>query len=106
MGLPIRDDRQRKALPGVSHDPCHHWLPVFSDLSQAPPQHTDEAGRTAGTRVRPPGGGGTGTVPTMAEKRLCVLSSYQTSPPFDVLGTPVALVRSTAKEPLQTFSPL
>ena len=69
MGLQIRDDRQMKALTGLSHGQFHYLLPVFSDLYQATQQTTYEEGLTAGTRVRKPGGGCKGKLPTMAEKR-------------------------------------
>ena len=32
MGLQIRDDRQMKALTGLSQAQFHHLLPVFSDI--------------------------------------------------------------------------
>ena len=35
MGLQIRDDRQMKALTGLSQDQFNHLLPVFSDIYQA-----------------------------------------------------------------------
>jgi hypothetical protein len=39
MGLHIRDERQRKALPGLSQAPCDSLLRVFSDLYRAAQQH-------------------------------------------------------------------
>src|SRR5262244_1622013 len=77
MGLQIRDDRQMKALTGLSHDQFHYLLPVFSDIYQATQQKTYEAGLTSGTRVRKPGGGCKGKLPTMAEKLLFVLFYYK-----------------------------
>ena len=106
MGLQIRDDRQMKALTGLSQDQLNRLLPVFSDLYQVPQQKTYEAGLTSGTRVRNPGGGCKGKWPTMAEKLLCVLYDYKTYPTFDVLGTQFEMVRSKANENLHTLSPL
>ena len=106
MGLHIRDERQRKALPGVSQVQCDSLLPVFSDLYRAAQQHTYEAGSQSGTRRRRPGGGSKGKLPTMVEKLPCVLSYYKTYPPFDVLGTPLAMVRSQAHENLPQLSPM
>jgi len=37
MGLHIRDERQRKALTGLSQAPFDHLLPVFSALYRANP---------------------------------------------------------------------
>src|SRR5256885_9692965 len=106
MGLQIRDDRQMKALTGLSQNQFHHLLPVFSDIYQATQQTTYEEGLTSGTRVRKPGGGCKGKLPTMAEKLLFVLYYYKTYPTFDVLGTQFDMVRSKANENLHKLSPL
>ena len=42
MGLQIRDDRQMKALTGLSQDQFDHLLPVFSDMYQGSQQKTYE----------------------------------------------------------------
>ena len=39
MGLHIRDERQRKALPGVSQVQYDSLLPVFRDLYRAASTH-------------------------------------------------------------------
>lgn len=106
MGLLIRDDRQRKALTGLSQDQCDHRLPVCSAISQAAQQHPYEKGVESGTRWRKPGGGSTGKLPTMADTLPCVLSDDKTSPSFDGLATPWAMARSTANENLHTLSPM
>ena len=106
MGLRIRDDRQMKALTGLSQAQFDHLLPVFTDLYQAAQQQTYERGVASGTRRRKPGGGAKGTLPTMAEKLPFVLSYYKTSPTFDVLGTPLAMARSQAHEHLPKLSPI
>ena len=86
MGLQIRDDRQMKALTGLSQAQFDSLLPVFRDIYQATQQKTYEAGVESGTRRRKPGGGSKGKLPTMAEKLLFVLYYYKTYPTFDVLG--------------------
>jgi hypothetical protein len=68
MGLQIRDDRQMKALTGLSPDQFDHLRSVFSDLYRATQQHRYEAGVASGTRQRHPGGGSKGQLPTLAEK--------------------------------------
>jgi hypothetical protein len=68
MGLQIRDERQMKALPGLSQAQFDSLLPVFSALYRATQQHPYEAGSPSGTRRRRPGGGSTGTLPPMAEQ--------------------------------------
>jgi hypothetical protein len=81
MGLHIRDERQMKALTGLSQAQFDSLLPVFSDLYRAAQQHAYEEGSQSGTRRRRPGGGSTGKLPTMVEKLLFVLYYYS---PFAV----------------------
>src|SRR3989440_5350937 len=106
MGLQIRDDRQMKALTGLSQDQFDHLLPIFSDMYQSSQQKTYEEGRASGTRRRKPGGGSKGKLPTMAEKLQFVLYYYKTYPTFDVLGTQFAMARSKANEHLHKLSPV
>src|SRR5262249_29577843 len=73
MGLQIRDERQMKALTGLSQAQCDSLLPVFSDIYRAAQQQTYEEGSQSGTRRRRPGGGFKGKLPTMAEKLQFVL---------------------------------
>ena len=68
MGLQSRDERQMKALTGLSQAPCNSLVPAFSDISQAAPQQTSEDGIPSGPRRRHPGGGSKGKLLTLAEK--------------------------------------
>ena len=106
MGMQIRDDRQMKALTGLSQAQFDRLLPVFSDISQATQQQTYAKGLESGTRTRQPGGGAKGKLPTMAEKLLFVLFYYKTYPTFDVLGTQFDMVRSKAHQHLHKLSPI
>lgn len=106
MGCEVRDDRQMKALTGLSHAQFDSLLPVFSAIYQATQQHRYEEGLRSGTRRRKPGGGTKGKLPTMAEKLLFVLYYYKTYPTFDVLGTQFEIVRSKAHENLHKLSPI
>jgi hypothetical protein len=106
MGLQIRDDRQRKALTGLSQDQFDHLLPFFSTIYETTQQKTYEVGIASGTRRRKPGGGSKGKLPTMAEKLQFVLYYYKTYPTFDVLGTQFAMARSKAHENLHKLSPI
>ena len=65
MGLQIRDERQMKALTGLSQAQFDSLLPVFSAIYRAAQQHTYAAGSQAGTRRRRPGGGSPGKLPTL-----------------------------------------
>mgnify|MGYP003397884213 CR=1 FL=1 len=106
MGLQIRDERQMKALTGLSQAQFDSLLPVFSDIYRAAQQHAYEEGSQAGTRRRRPGGGSKGKLPTMVEKLQFVLYYYKTYPTFDVLGTQFAMARSRAHENLHKLSPM
>jgi Helix-turn-helix of DDE superfamily endonuclease len=106
MGLQIRDDRQMKALTGLSQVQFDSLLSVFSDIYRATQQQTYEEGVASGPRRRHPGGGSKGKLPTMAEKLQFVLYYYKTSPTCDVLGQQLEMARSKANEHLHKLSPL
>ena len=106
MGIQVRDERQMKALTGLSHAQFDDLLPVFSAIYGVTQQQHYEAGLASGTRKRKPGGGTKGKLPTMAEKLLFVLYYYKTYPTFDVLGTQFAMARSKANENLHKLSPI
>jgi hypothetical protein len=106
MGLHIRDERQMKALTGLSQAQFAPLLPVFSDIYQTTQQQTYEKGAESGTRTRTPGGGSKGKWPTMADKLLFVLYDYKTYPTCDVLGTQCDMVRSKAHANLHKLSPI
>ncbi len=106
MCLQIRDDRQMKALTGLSGAQFDQLLPVFSEVYDATGQHTYEQGVAAGTRQRKPGGGSKGNLSTMSDKLEFVLYYYKTYPTFDVLGTQFNMARSKANENLHKLSPI
>lgn len=106
MGLQIRDERQLKALTGLSHAEFDHLLPVFSEVYAAQQHQKYAEGVVSGTRTRQPGGGAKGQLPTMADKLLFVLYYYKTYPTFDVFGTQFEMVRSKAHENLYKLSPV
>ncbi len=106
MGLQMRDDRQMKALTGLSQAQFDHLLPVFSDIYQVSQQKTYEEGVESGIRRRKPGGGCKGKLPTIADKLLFLLYYYKVYPTFDVLGTQFEMARSKANENLHKLSPI
>ena len=106
MGIQIRDERQMKALTGLSQAQFDHLLSVFTDLYQAAQQQTYERGVASGTRRRKPCGGAKGKLSTMAETLQFVLYYYKTCPTFDVLGQQFAMARSKANEHLHKLSPM
>src|SRR5467141_2901349 len=106
MGLQMRDDRQMKALTGLSQAQFDHLLPVFSDIYQVSQQKTYEEGVESGIRRRKPGGGCKGKLPTIADKLLFLLYYSKVYPTFDVLGTQFEMARSKANENLHKLSPI
>lgn len=106
MGIHIRDDRQMKALTGLSQAQFDQLLPVFERIYHATQQQTYEEGVAVGTRQRQPGGGSKGKLPTMADKLLFVLYYYKTYPTFDVLGLQFDMARSKANTNLHKLSPI
>ncbi len=106
MVLEIRDDRQWRALTGLSQAQFEQLLLTFTIVYQEARQEAYEAGVAAGTRQRQPGGGANGKLPTCADKLLFVLYYYKTYPTFDVLGTQFGMGPSKAHKNLYKLSPL
>lgn len=106
MSLVIRDDRQRKALTGLSQAQFDQLLPVFESTYQSTQQQAYEEGVASGTRQRKLGGGCKGKLPTIVDKLTFVLYYYKTYPTFDVLGAQFNMARSKANENLHKLSPI
>jgi hypothetical protein len=106
MELEIRDDRQMRALTGLSQAQFAQLLPTFSEVYQAKRQADYEQALQRGKRQRQPGGGRKSKLATMADKLLFVLYYYKNYPTFDVLGTHFNLARSKAHTQLYLLSPL
>jgi hypothetical protein len=106
MVLEIRDDRQWRALTGLSQAQFEQLLLTFTVVCQEAQQEAYAASVAAGKRRRQLGGGAKGKLPTWADKLLFVLYYYKTYPTFDVLGTQFGMVRSKAHSNLYKLSPL
>jgi len=106
MIVEIRDDRQIRALTGLSQAQFAQLLPTFSEVYQAKRQADYEQAVQSGKRQRQLGGGRKSKLPEMADKLLFVLYYYKTYPTFDVLGTQFNLARSKAHTQLYLLSPL
>ncbi len=102
----IRDDRQMKALTGLSFAEFERLLPIFTAVYQAYRQTCYEQAWLAGKRQRKPGGGRKSKLASMADKLLFVLYYFKDYPTFDVLGAKFDLARSKAHERLHELSPL
>ena len=102
----IRDDRQMRALTGVSQKKFTQLLPVFSRVYHQEQYKAYEQGLVEGTRQRTPGGGQKGKLPEMADKLYFILNYYKTYPTFDVLGDRFGLARSKAHAQVHQLSPI
>lgn len=106
MVLEIRDDRQLRALTGLSPEQFDQLLPEFSLVYQAQRQSEYEQAVAEGKRQRQAGGGRKSKLPTLADKLQFVLYYYKTYPTFDVLATQFKLARSKAHTNLYQLSPI
>ena len=106
MVISIRDDRQMRALTGLSKKQFESLLKEFTIAYEEMQWQAYEEGIAAGKRQRKPGGGQKGKLPTLADKLLFVLYYYKIYPTFDVLGTQFSMVRSKANENLHRLSPV
>lgn len=104
--LKINDDRQMRALTGLSQAQFDELLPTFTAVHQETRQAAYEIGLIAGSRQRQPGGGAKGKLPTPADKLFFTLYYYKTYPTFDVLGSHFEMSRSKAHENLHKLTPL
>jgi len=73
MGIQVRDERQMKALTGLSPAQFDDLLAVFNDIYWVTQQKRYEEGGESGTRRRKPCGGTSGKWPTITDKLLWVL---------------------------------
>ena len=100
MSLQIRDDRQLRALTGVSETQFEILIEAFSMTYEKLQWQAYQDGMAAGIRRRRPGGGRKGSLPTMRDKLLFLLYYFKVYPTFDVLGTQFNMSRSKANENL------
>ena len=79
MELQVRDERQLKALTGLSQPQFDHLVPVFSAIYTEKQQQAYEDGVAAGTRDRKPGGGAKGKLRSLADWRKGFRSALSAS---------------------------
>jgi hypothetical protein len=80
----IRNDRQFKALTGMSRKEFERFLPIVTTAYAELRQEAYEAQRDS--RRRKPGGGPKGKLVTMSQKLLFILYYWKVYPGYDVLG--------------------
>jgi len=105
MVMNVRDERQMRALTGLSFNEFEQLLPIFTAVYEAERQRLYEQAVQSGKRQRKPGGGRKSKLPTVADKLLFVLNYYKEYPTFDALGAKFDLARSKANEHVHELSP-
>lgn len=98
----IRDERQLKALVGLSRGKFSGLAEAFARVYQAEQQHAYEQG----LKRRRPGGGQKGKLADAEAKVFFVLYYFKNYPTFDVLGTHFDMGRSKACENVHKLTPL
>lgn len=98
------DDRQFRALTGLSPAAFAQLLLVFTENFQRAKQARYESQRAA--RQRQPGAGQKGKLPTMADKLFFCLYYFKTYPTFDGLGDRFGLDRSKACTNVHQLTPI
>lgn len=98
----IRDERQLKALIGLTSEKFTELAEVFAQVSQA----EQEQAYAKGLRKRRPGAGQKGKLPSAEAKLLFILYYFKNYPTFDVLGTHFNLGRSKACENVHKLAPM
>ena len=102
----IRDDRQMRALTGLSLEQFAQLTLEFEKEYQAYQKHKYTEGLAKGTRQRRLGGGRKGKLPRVVDKLFFTLVYFKTYPTFDVLGTQFGMGRSKANENLHKLAPI
>jgi hypothetical protein len=102
----IRDDRQMRALTGLSFEQFAQLTLEFEKDYQAYQKQRYIEGLAKGTRQRRLGGGRKGKLPRVVDKLFFMLVYFKTYPTFDVLGTQFGMGRSKANENLHKLAPI
>jgi len=106
MTLKIRDERQMRALTGLSQKKFKELLPVFEKNYQAHKQQVYEQELAAGTRQRQPGGGRKSSLKESQDKLEFILYYLKTYPTYDELAEKFDVARSTAHDQVKYLLPI
>lgn len=106
MTLKIRDERQMRALTGLSKRKFKKLLPVFEKNYQAHKQQKYEQELAAGTRQRQPGGGRKSSLKESQDKLEFILYYLKTYPTYDDLAAKFDIARSTAHDQVKYLLPI
>lgn len=106
MGPEIRDDRQMRAITGISTEKFEKLETAFAEAYAEEKEKTYQEQLKAGKRQRKPGAGQKGKLPTIREKLIFVLYYLKVYPTFDVFGAQFGMARSKACENLHYLYPI
>lgn len=102
----VRDDRQLRALTGVSTEKLAILEDAFALALDDEKERKYREGLANGTRQRKPGGGRKGNLPTTYEKLVFLLYYLKVYPTFDVLAAQFGTSRSKACENVHAMLPI
>jgi len=106
LSINVRDERQLKALIGLSFENLIHIEEAFSKAYEARKEKAYKEGKAQGERQRAPGGGKKGTLRTIRDKVVFLLYYLKVYPTFVVLGAQFGLSRSKACENVHKLAPI
>ena len=98
----IRDERQLKALIGLSREKFSALAEAFARTYEA----EREQAYKRGDKQRKPGAGQKGKLPCAEAKLFYLLYYFKNYPTFDVLGTHFEMARSKACENVHRLTPV
>lgn len=98
------DERQLKALTGLSKEEFYELLPVFAECYKEMQWENYEKNKDE--RERKPGAGQKGRLDTPAKKLFFILYYFKVYPTFDVLGDRFSLDRSKACTNVHNLTPV
>ncbi len=102
----IRDDRQMRALTGVSTEKLELLEAAFATAFAEEKERIYQQQVKDGKRQRKLGAGQKGKLPKIREKLIFVLYYFKVYPTFDVFGAQFGMSRSKACENLHFLYPL
>lgn len=102
----IRDDRQMRALTGVSIEKLEILEAAFAKAFAEEKERIYQKQLIEGKRQRKPGGGQKGKLPSIREKLIFVLYYLKVYPTFDVFGAQFGMARSKACQNLHFLYPI
>jgi len=102
----IRDDRQMRALTGISTEKLSPLEEAFAQALEDDKERAYQEAVVQGKRQRKPGGGQKGKLPTAHEKLVFLLYYLKVYPTFDVLGAQFGMSRSKACENVHELFPI